>query len=530
MKAGRHSAAILFFGLLVTGCGGGGGGGGGGSGSGGGNTGGSAPASGSPDTWEFYQGSLKAVSPGALSSPVTVESGAVSVAAPVNGGDFSSGTLANETVARVVYARTSDDTLWQVATNLNVAPPSPQRMSSQSGTPVCTFRIGQDLDNPDNARILAQLDTGGNDCGSGATWKIMRLGDGATVAPGTFPGQPIVGVIDPVNGSHAGWLSLDGGVIKRVTYSSGVVTSTAVSNSPGGIASAGYFESLLDGTVLLNLDGAIHAYDSSANSLTRVDSGFTVSGLNPLYVADGDELFLVDNNTLYRADPGAGTVTVMDDSTNAAFAMGTQRLTVTPGHVVWSYGQDTNNDMIADTTIIRSVDKATGQAFELDRGSLAFSSNQGIFDRSGGWFFYTRVVGGAPQAIARKADGSAVRSYDNAQWIGASINLGSYQDLGSSVEIAYLVKGLNSTGGSYAGKSVQSVAGENPASTPLNLGTLPSDIQSLSLLGGFGANRLGWAGTTSGGQDIFFVDGDRAGSLTRLTDTPGTNEMPVIFF
>ncbi len=144
--------------------------------------------------------------------------------------------------------------------------------------------------------------------------------------------------------------------------------------------------------------------------------------------------------------------------------------------MVWSYPRTSGASYV---TAIRTVDKtvsATGSATDLDTGTLALAQaafNQGIFGRTGGRFFYTKL---------------------------------------------------------------ESVDGDNPG-TPTDLGTVPSDVASLQLFAGLTSARLGVAASTNTGSsstssqtDIFFVQGGKAGSLARVTNTTAKDETPVSFF
>lgn len=544
--------------LALSGCGGGGGGGG--SNPGGSNISGGAVSGGgtsNPVTLEYYyeQGAamtLYAVDPASPSAaPMVVAtnvasssaSGASLAPVPILGGTLDTSatpyTIDGESIKRVVYAD-STGKFWQVTTNPSgTMPPTPQRMSSaQPGAAICSIRVGQDLNNVDKARVLYALDMGSG-CNGALDWKITTVGASSTTAPDNFPGSPIVGLVNPSDGSHAGWLTLASGAIELYAPDG---TTTPLKS---GVTKADYFEGMLDGRVFLNVDGMIYLYDQSNKRLDRVGSSFTFgssaftgSDKKPeAAVTDGEALYFVDEHALYKADPVGKSVTKLEAPADAApmTLLGGERLTVTPNYVVWAYGRDTNSDGFADEALIRSYSKA-GHVFNtLDTVTPVMNSNQGVFRRSGGWFFCTIKSGGNATAMAYKADGTATRTYPQSKWIGDSLNLAQYGSLGNSIQIAYMISGLTSANQTaLGGVSVQSVSGASPGTSPRNLGTLPNGVQAVLASGGYGDSRL-LAATVddgSGGsqQDVFFVDGSQDGSLDRQTDTSGVNEFPVLLF
>ena len=561
---------VVLFGLALAGCGGGGGG----SSSTGtssstsssssstssSSTSSSGGTSASTQTWEFYQkgtpktsgsgtdwGPLYALSPSQPTSPQQVDGNSVNVAAPVNGGTISSGSATDEYVARVVYART-DGTVWRVSTDLAVSPPSPTQVTGAFGT-VCTFHIGQDFDNPDNARILVGL-KGSSACSNGVgSWKIVRLG-ASPGESGSFPGTPLVGIMDPTDGHHKGWLTVDGGSIKRITESLGVVTPHSVNGTPTGIANAEYLETLANGNVMLNLDGDLYEYEQSTDRISRFGSytfavenymGSQVEGKKPEnYVADGTELYFVDDHTLYRTNHSGNTVVTLDNPSDAvedyggAFT-GAPRLLVTDKRVVWTYPVDDDSNSFADHVVIRNVDKSAGGGVMIDkvkRLSGLSGSNQGTMDRSGGWFFYTKKPTSTTYtSIAYNADTGSSHTYSDAQWVGDTLELGSFNDLGVSVRYAFLVSQYAEMVAGTGSGNLQSFSVASPANLT-DLGSVAG--KTLLMSGGFGPGRLGTLAVDDGSggssMDVVYVEADNAGSLKRVTSSTTPNEIPVVFF
>ncbi|MGA7303290.1 MAG: hypothetical protein WBW88_00385, partial [Rhodothermales bacterium] len=460
---------------------------------------------------------------------------------------YSSGSATDEYVARVVYAH-NDGTIWRVSTDLAVSPPSPSQVTAALGT-VCTFHIGQDFDDVNNARILVGL-KGSSACSNGVgSWRIVRLG-ASPGESGNFPGTPLVGLMDPTNGQHTGWLTLHGGSVERITESTGITTTHAINGTPTGIAKADYLETLANGNVMLNLDGGLYQYKQATDRIEQVGSftfavemymGSQIQGKRPEnYVGDGQELYFVDDHTLYRTNLSSNTVETLDDPSGAVedpggALTGAPRLLVTDQRVVWTYPVDDDSNTLADHVVIRNIDKASGGGNTVEkvvRLSGLTGANQGTMDRSGGWFFYTKQPTATTYtAVAFNADNGSTKIYSDAQWVGDTLELGSFNDFGVSVKYAYLVSGYSGMVAGTGSGELKSFSVDNPAALT-DLGSVSG--KTLLMSGGFGPGRLGTLSVDdgSGGSttDIIYAEADSAGSVERVTNTSVPNEIPVVFF
>lgn len=530
--------------------GGSGGGGSGGGGSGGGGSGGGG--SGDATTLEFFSefsgGTLYAIAPSSPTAVITVDMNAKSRVdhgffIPFVDADVSGSSISGAFVERVVYTR-EDNTLWRVSTEPNTGAVVPRQVSSKApgSERLCAAKPGLDLNNPDNARLAYSISNA--DCDRPRDWFLVTVSDASTVAPRDFPGSAVTALIDPADGSHAGWLTIENDVLKRLnpdlTVAAGnlttVVSTRAAVNSLGRI---------LSGVVYLRIDDGLYAFDPATNNL--IDFMYTFEGRGGVPEQFGvgrHELFFVDDQKLFRTDLATATVITLDAPSDAVdelalFAVGGDR-------VVWSYRRvDTSQSPPMRAQVIRSVQVAAtgpGTGMDLDvleRSDGRYYLGSDFVDSSGRWFFYTVLIFdaglGSPTAVAARMDGSAFERFQNAQWAGATL-AGSGTG-GGSISRIFRVDGVTGIGpGALAGKTLSSVDATNPGAVAINLGVLPMDIAtSVTALPGFGSGRLLVMTSDDGSgtgfdNDILFLDGRQAGSLQRITDTDAINELPVALF
>lgn len=456
---------------------------------------------------------------------------------PVLGATWNNGQTDAAYVERVVY-QDSNGNLQQVSTDgSGGVTPTPQQISENTAA-ACQFNVAMDIADSTNSRVAyKRCDTG--------EWWYTWIDAAPTDKPVPFDGTPLVDLVAMSDGSHDGWLTLESGEIKRIAPGGALET---IPGSPTGISAALHLESIQNASVLLNIDGDLWEYNP-ASGLTDLtysfvnNTCFTGPATCPkLYVVDASEFYFIDNDKLFGTDLAADQVNELDQAVDVpSLALGGQRLAVNPNRVVWSYmtdptpGDPFNGD---EETVLRSIDKSTGTGSELRRvpylAAGPSAQNQPFFDRTGDWFFYTwtDTIGGAPNAVAERMDGSDRQEYTDAAWQGGSINLVSFTNLNASVNHVFLVDGVT-VAGDYANKNLKSVTGSAPGTTT-NLGTTLSDTQGLLLIGGFGSDRLAGvtAGDGAGGtqQDILYLDAETAGSLQRITNTNNEDETPSPFF
>lgn len=503
------------------------------------------PVSGGPvTTLEFYQGSLFAVPPSSPGSDFLVDENAASATDedndqdagpfPVVGGTCHDGQFRSAHVKSVAYAR-DDGTLFRVFTDPD-STPTPTRVSSESNaSPVCDVRVGQDFSDHENSRIVYGL--AGPDCSDPTDWNIVQLGDDATTAPRDFPGRPVFALNDLSDGSHSGWLIVEGGELKRLDANNDVQAD--------GLATVNNFASTLgqlgNGLVFLNIDGNLHAFDRNQNVLTDLNFAFTnqfPTGAG----SDGNELYFVDDQRLLRTEIASNAIITLDDPADSASSLTLPLLQIGADRAVWKYiRQDPETGEFFD--VLRTVDKTatgTGSAQDLDTVNLQDGQftvpTSGLIANTPDWVFYTELDNNTnqPTAIAKRMDDSATETFTNALWLGGG--LASDFAVGSKpVSRVYRLDGLTDITSNWGGLAVKSVAPEDPGATPIDLGPLPADIQQGGFLPGFEPDRLAFVlsddGTGNDSDfDVVYFDETAAGSLLRLTDTNGLDEIPVALF
>jgi hypothetical protein len=569
--AGR-AAAVASIVLTIAACGGGGGGGGGGS------TGTSSPGTGGTgggidgtfsDQLEYFfaPGSLQAVAPSAPTQAIEVDDETVTdngdvAPRPVFAGTWnaSEGRAQSLGINSVVYVR-NDGTLQRVSADASAGTPAPQRISSASdASPGCLGPIATDLDDADNARLTYASRPQGASCSDKQqlSWKQVAVGAGSGTAPQDLPGEPVAAFFDPADGSHGGWL------VEQLGTPNQLVRIAADGTNEGEIANSDYasfadsMEVLADGRGLLNLDGDLHLFDPGTNTLEDLGHQFAqLSGTGERKVlrfdTDGEEMYWVDNDfALYRTDVADGTgdgvtVVALDepaDAATASFGITSALLAIGTSNVAWSYQRDPDPNLPGDEEIaIRTVSKsATGSADATDLKTLSFGTSVAVpvpVQNASGWLFYNTIGFSGQTAYAQKIDDDTAEvEIDNAQWIGAATDGTARSGLrGTPLERMIYVGDLTSlSSASYGGKPLRSVdaANPDPGSTGLDLGTIPSDVQGVVPLLGFGPSRIASASADNGAGgtqlDILQFDAAQAGSLSRATRTQGTDETAIPFF
>lgn len=542
----RKPGALAVAALVLAACGGGGGGGGSSTDGSVGTGGGTGVTGDHLEVFEDPSSGLMGIHPAAPGNIITLDADADFSnvnSIPVLGATWNNGQTEDGYIRELVYQDTNGY-IQRISTDASGgATPTPQRVSAvdSSDPDVCAFNIGQDFANVDNASVALQF------CGTNEWW-FTGLDWGASTKPVEFPGTPLVDLVDPGNGGHDGWLALDNGSIKHLAPD-GIAVFT-VSGTPTGITSATHLESIQTGEVLLNIDGDLWSY-TPTHGLTDLGHAFTYgsettdscaggpSTCPALHVVDDSELFFIDNDRLYRTDLANDQVVELDRNSNPPqYGFSGRRLAVGTDRVVWTYEEDPTPSSGDEETVIRSVTKDTGNGMDLDRVPLLppniSAPNQPFMDRTGDWFFYTwyTEVDTPPTAVAVKMDNSAKESHAGAVWIGVSTNLISFAPLSSSLEYVYMVDGMFDTM-SFQNKNLKAVSASSPGTTR-NLGILPGDTNRFLASGGFNQNRLGFLFAGNGSnppqQDVIFMAGNAAGSLQRITNTSGTDEMPAPFF
>jgi hypothetical protein len=533
-------------------CGSGGGGGGGTSGTGTGTTSTSMRL-------EFFQASLDAIDPRDPATVIVIDAAAAEIEAGVNDvgalpavrATSIGMTLTDVVIEYVIYPR-DDGTLYRVSTDASAGIPTPVRVSNTTNAlPLCSSSVGLDFQIVEDTRFAYGSD--GQDCTGSLTWWMVSLDDDETTPPQTFPGRPLTPLVDNVTGVHTGWLSLDGGTLKRLAPD----LSVQADDLAQGVVAGETLGATKNGVVFIELDQALYGFNPGSDTLT--DFGFDFSDPCPCdtsFAADSEFAFLVDQGELFRADPTSGLVESLDAPMDA-FPNAPQN--INPGltlvlagtaRVAWSYFADGDGNLGTTTdqfVMIRSVARDGADAFDLDElepstvGLLGLAPFNPV--TSGEWIFFNKVTFDAinfsdfrANAVALRLDGTSTRVQLDSFWIGTSI----LPELGTEVSNAanHLTRAddlpdLSNFGGSGV-ITLTSVDARDPTAAEVFLGRLPARGDIAFAIPGLGPERVGAMLATDGSGGfqtdiIYWVDGLRD-SLRVLTNTGSLNEFPAPLF
>lgn len=545
------AGGALFLVALVAGCGSGGGSGGdGGDASSGGFL---STAGTSPDTLEVFLGSLDAIRPDAPESPISIDPDAMPFDAGLNrvgalasvGGAVIDGTLTDAKVEWVVYPR-SDGTLWRVSTDPGAGLPVPIRISSESGAlPFCEARVAIDASDPTNARLAYATD--GSDCGDELAWRVVTLADDASSTPLDFPGRPFEALVDPATGAHLGWLALEDGRLSRLGPDLAVERADLLV----GIGRGETVGATGDGTLFLELDQRLYAYDQAEGTLEDLHFEFEAScPCGTAFASDRGHGLLVDGGKLRRADPARGRVSVLasaDEDDPHPFTSADDFVAVGASRIAWSYTTDEDGSpaTVDDReAVIRSVQSDGSDAITLDhypRAAVAFPTDAPFPPTaSDEWLFYNRIETGQtfPVAMTAKLEGLQFSLGIYSVWVGRSVapvlgparlgpvtgllRLGGIQDL-SDIE--------NEPSFDL---TLTSVDPDAPRDTRLSLGDLPSGTRFAWAGDGYGPRRIGVLLGPDGSDglqtDLISWHDDTEDSLEQVTETEATSERPAPLF
>lgn len=528
----------------------------GGSGGGDGNasSGGFLSASGvSPATLELFLGSLGAIHPDAPDSPLSIDPDAVAFDDALNrvgplvsiGGSVVDGTLADAKVEWVVYPR-DDGTLQRVSTDPDAGLPTPIRISSESAAiPFCDARMAIDPGDPTNARLAYASD--GVDCEGDLVWRVVALADDAATDPLAFPGRPLEALVDPQTGAHRGWLALEDGTLDRLSPSLAVEQADLLV----GIVRGETVGATADGTLFLELDQRLYAYDQAADRLRDLDFEFEAAcPCGAAFASGRDHGLLVAGGKLRRADPDRGRVSVLASAADGdphPFTTSDDFVTVGASRIAWSYTTDDDGSPLTvddQEAVIRSVRLDGGGGITLDhypRRAVAFPTDAPFAPTSSDdWLFYNRIQTGQtfPVAMTANLEGGQFSLGINSVWVGRSVApvLGPAR-LGPVTRLLRL-GGVDDVddieGNPFLALSLTSVDPDAPREVRLSLGDLPDGARFAWAYDGYGPRRIGVLLAPDGGgglqTDLISWDDETEDSLERVTVSDGTSERPAPLF
>ncbi len=455
----------------------------------------------------FFSGSLKAFDPAKPADIFTITPNRVSAAVTTTGTFRAADTsITDVTDTGVVYL--DGDELRFVSSELGSNGQPQDSLLSAVPADGEFLEISPDFAKPENARVLIEYD---ND-----EYEIVKIdGDGGAQP---FPGEPLIDVFDTSTGALSGWLVEQSDELHFVDtdLQSSFLTTGSDFEDLGQAA---------DGSVFLANDGFVQVYDHENQEIT--DTGYQIENFSFGFAIGLDDLFMLQTLQgrveLVRISSN-GTVTPILEDTNVPAFPGIncfESVQLTDNRVVFSY--ETNDDCK-----LFSLTQSGNDLIELGAGQIDFPTAFGstvafnLFEERG--------------AVVIDDDGANRKVYEDARWVGGTLdglrlNAPSFSDL-------FLVKDISNQG-AFGGATLHDVDAANPRKLRTNLGTLPNDIDFFFLAFGTGKHRVGFSQTTTVDPnnpfdfnfdtDVFVVEAGRANSLTRVTDTDDTAELPIEF-
>lgn len=484
----------LFSALLVLGaCGGGGGGGGG---AGGGET----------AVNLFFSSGLGMVDPGTPATPTYVEpaGSATEAVSAVTHGNYNSGTRSFSNLHHRSVFYFKDGKLWKVNA-LKGAAATPVQVTSTSGVPeICDkTAVGSNFANHDHARILVSVPGADTNCGtSDDVWGMLRIDDNTAtpvVSLGTM--KPVKELHDVANGSLSGWLIWKSNKLHRINPD---FASSATILDP--VASADYVAQANDGRVFLKLDSELRLYDPNSNFLSA--SLHTFSSNFGSADNDGQDLYFSDGNTIYRL-PLDGT----SSSTSVVSIVGEtlySPIRVTPSHLIYIRSQ------AGGGRVLRARPKTGGASVTLK--SVPSGSITLVTTAQHRVYFNVTAAGdiGPSASGSVRDDNTGLVEYSGI-WSGYSEP--TERKLGRE-KLARDVFLLDTSTTPAKLKSFDAAS----HSLKATLGDVPAGFGLIAPMGLTNNNHMLALGMSGGSTDIFYLNTNVSGSLTRVTDTPGIEE------
>jgi hypothetical protein len=505
---------------------------------------------GTADTYLFYTHGLSAVDPSNPSSPILIEPTADMVSELMQGsaeivktGDYDgiNKTYSNIHSYAVIYPKT-DGHFYKVSA-LKSGSLTPVQVSSETqADQLCIGAMHgtghfDDFSNPENSVYLYALPGDDSICETpDDNWKMIRLSMTSSVPPITAK-MPVYPIDDYTTGSITGWLVHDAGAL----YSCNEVFADCTM-----LTSVTSFVEWATNTteyILLNVDNQLYSYNIATNSL----SATLFTNPNPsdfLTYNDGTTAFFGLENNLYQLSVDGSS----DASVLSTHSADTSVVGFNDNQVIVELSQPPS----LEPKEIVSVSKANGASQTLF--TAPESDNLVILAVVGDLVYYqlqrTELTSGILMITPISAgvinvDGTPVSQTPDAAWSGvilnSTIDMKRGDNTGDFFDKIILAEGFNipGTSGGFAGATISSVDAET-AIPELNLGSLPTtEIFGNVFFGDESVGALTQATIYLDPQpappalpfktDIFFIDPELAGSLTRVTNTPDEDELIIVF-
>jgi len=458
----------------------------------------------------FYNsGSISMVDLANISgTPVMVETSSTVGESGLWGGavDVAGQRVTDLHIRTIIYG--TADGIYKVST-LKGDSKTPVQVSNETGVAdMCEYEWASDFADHNNTIYIYVLPGADSSCGTfDDEWKMVRVGMDATVSPIAAKAMDLE-IYDTSTGAITGFLAFEGDKIIRCDKNFQSCTDVISFVTEGEVLEDNPFMN----AAILWIDDKLYHYNTATGALSAALYTFS-GGVAPSSIysdTDGTHLYFADGNTLYKLPlDGSANASVL---TTAIAAGEVSEINLTANRVVYLV-----STLFGSMNALESVSKTGGVATTLSPAAPGFVSVQ----TAGGFVYFNRISPAATGPIfgVINDDGTGGKETQDAQMAGFFYS--STQGVGEFIH-GRIVWTEGCSLMSCAGGTVKSIDAVTN-SGEIVLGSIPQDLNSITF-GGINNEALGLGVDGAGGSDIFFVNGNLANSLERITTTPAMSE------
>lgn len=478
---------------------------------------------------DFYLGSLHAVNPANPGTSIPVESGATLAGSErvftFGKYDTTTQTLSDLHTRAVVYAK--DGKLWRVTTSSgssgltaaltdNVTLYGPIQLTSATDfQKICAADIATDF--ADLVKSMYVVATPGTDNACGTNDDLYRFAtllmtetDAAKPAK-----KPVAPLHDLSTGMLAGWLARENNELQHChpDFTGCTLVQPLASTSVNLQAVPGLWPK----RTLLRIGADLKIYDHQSSTLSAPLYTGSASG-SWRFTADISQVFFINDQHIGRISRADGVYAPVHTADADSYML-PDLFRLTTNRVVFSA---TN---LKTTTIeLRAVDKSGAAEYTpLVSVPIATGFLQ-LFDAYGSNVFYNTEyfsTPSPPSAGMIAEDKSAGFTIPGVRWVGRS-----YDTLGNlpRQDRLYATTGLTDPYGLGSSAHLRSYDASNGTEVA-DLGAIPADIETLDEFRALRNQGLViFYDTVNYNGEVFSIDGNKANSLVRVTNTPDIDE------
>ncbi len=500
-----------------------GGGGGGGDGDGGDNPPPPPQDHTSGDPYLFFASSLIAIDPANPGAPITVESGAIEGARPVQYASLDSHKMAkNIGYDSVVYIK--EGKLYRVSTAKSGSL-TPVRISAETQAHnVCDSKIFSTAGESFKAYYFYQTAGANTVCGnSDDIWKRVRVTDDDSVDPLTIFTPPLMSLTDVSTQQINGWLIADDGQLKTTNLNFDSTTSIK------GYANVTLMHRGLLHSVL-EIDGGLYIFNDETDTLSPNLHNKQLHLMLQLGPRASDYHYLADGRDILRVKKDGSAAATLTHTVPPSAHINTMASNDQYIYVSWFDSNSVRSGISridAATHSVSNIAEFSGEVspvlMEVTNDFIYFNStldNDRIQDVG-----YARLL---------NTDGTVAQRFDHASWGGILVSRSRTMDMETfkTVDTVILMEGADNILNTAAGAIVSSYnlhTGQKIAT----LGQVPDDVEGLGGAG-LGSKLLISAVAQADAPnpfqfDVFYVDVEKNNSLYRITHSKDKNEEMIYY-